>query len=174
MPELSAAVISQIEQHPRFQSAHTVLLFHSLPDEVNTRPLLRKYLEHKTLLLPTVVGDDLELHILTPQSPLHEGAFHIIESAGPLLPPSAYHTIDLAIIPAVAFDPEGNRLGRGRGYYDRLLPRLRCHTIGICFPFQLIPHVPHEPHDMRVDEVLCGVDTARISSSPREDIVAGL
>ena len=64
-------------------------------------------------------------------------------------------SIDLAIIPRVAFDVHGNRLGRGKGYYDRLLPRLpHTYKIGICFPFQLLEKVPTETQDVRMDEVL--------------------
>ena len=100
------------------------------------------------------MGDELELHIYDATSMTREGAFHIQESCGPVLPESEYGTIDLAIIPGVAFDLNGNRLGRGKGYYDRLLPKLSCHTIGICYPYQLIDEVPHEPHDVPVDEII--------------------
>ena len=65
--------------------------------------------------------------------------------------------IDLAIIPGMAFDKEGNRLGRGKGYYDRLLQQLRdctIYKIGICFDFQFLDHIPTEPHDIPVDEVI--------------------
>lgn len=154
LPELSAAITSRLEQHPWFQSASCVLLYHSLPDEVDTHNLIQRYISSKTLLLPTVVGDELELHIYDSTSGVRQGAFNITESQGPLLQPTEYPTIDLAVIPGVAFDAAGHRLGRGRGYYDRLLPLLSCHTIGICFPFQLLTSVPHEPHDMMVDEVL--------------------
>lgn len=137
-----------------FQQAQWVLLFHSLSDEVNTHELIERYKDKKTIILPSVVGDELELHIYDASSATKQGAFNIIESCGLLLPQSNYHRIDLAIIPGVAFDHEGNRLGRGKGYYDRLLPQLQCHTIGLCYPYQLIESVPHEPHDIKVKEVL--------------------
>lgn len=137
-----------------FRKANRVLLFHSLPDEVCTHKLIEQYKQSKTLLLPTVVGSNLELHVYDDSTPTTTGAFNITESLGPLFPPSSYHTIDLAIIPGVAFDPSGHRLGRGRGYYDRLLPQLHCPTIGICFHHQLIPTVPTLPHDIPVSEVI--------------------
>jgi len=147
-------VIGKLERHPLFQQAECVLLFHSLKDEVDTHELIERYKETKVIILPSVVGDELQLHRYDASSTTHEGAFHIQESSGPIVPEPEYGSIDLAIIPGVAFDAQGNRLGRGKGYYDRLLPKLSCHTIGICFPHQFIAEVPHEPHDMSVDEVI--------------------
>ncbi len=135
--------------------ARRVLLFHSLPDEVDTHGLIERYRGTKTILLPSVVGDRLELHEYDSECGSTIGAFNIMESKGRLVPVSEYPDIDLAIIPGVAFDKEGNRLGRGKGYYDRLLPLIRCHTIGLCYPFQMVEEVPHEAHDIRVDETVC-------------------
>lgn len=154
LPEWSLAAVRKLEQHQWFLSARRILLFHSLPDEVCTHQLIQRYQDVKEILLPTVVGDYLELHFCNSASHTHRGAFNIVESQGDLLPESQYHTIGLAVIPGVAFDAAGNRLGRGRGYYDRLLPHLDCHTIGLCFPFQLIDAVPHEAHDKAVDTVI--------------------
>lgn len=135
--------------------AQRVLLFHSLPDEVDTHSLIERYRSTKTILLPSVVSDHLELHEYGTEASSTVGAFNIIESEGRIVPISEYQDIELAIIPGVAFDKEGNRLGRGKGYYDRLLPLLKCHTIGLCYPFQMVEQVPHEPHDIKVDETLC-------------------
>ena len=160
MPEQADSAIHILEQHPWFVAARRILLFHSLPDEVDTHGLIERYQNSKTIYLPTVADDtELELHAVDPSQPMHRGAFGILEASGPLLPPELYHTIDLAIVPGQAFDHEGNRLGRGRGYYDRLLPRLKCHTIGLCYPYQLIDNVPHDIHDARVDEVVCSETT---------------
>lgn len=147
-------VIGKLERHPLFLQAQRVLLFHSLNDEVDTHGLIERYKDQKTIILPSVVGDMLELHIYDAASSTKHGAFNIVESCGRRLTPDEYSSIDLAIIPGVAFDQAGNRLGRGKGYYDRLLPLLTCHTIGLCYPHQYIDEVPHEPHDIPVDEVL--------------------
>lgn len=146
--------IQKLESHPLFQLSQRVLLFHSLPEEVNTHELIERYKDKKTIILPTVVGDNLELHIYNSSTPTSTGTYKIIESLGPLVPESDYSLIQLAVIPGVAFDDEGNRLGRGKGYYDRLLPLLKCHKIGLCYTCQFIDVVPHEPHDIKVDEVI--------------------
>ena len=62
--------------------------------------------------------------------------------------------IDLAVIPGMAFDRDGHRLGRGKGFYDKLLPGIKCRKIGLCFSFQLADSVPIEPHDIVMDMVL--------------------
>ena len=68
-----------------------------------------------------------------------------------------YNQIDVALIPGVAFDAQGHRLGRGKGYYDRFLRALGTvplHTIGVCFEFQNVENVPIERHDVSVDIVI--------------------
>lgn len=159
---LSAAVIACLQQDPHWQSAHTLLLYHSLPDEVCTHDLIRAAAAAgKRVLLPVVVGDDLQLREYQGEGEMAEGAFHIQEPTGPVF--SDYSSIDLAVIPGVAFTAAGIRLGRGRGYYDRLLarltnpaPRARVpYLIGICWPFQLLPSLPSEPHDIPMNQVIC-------------------
>lgn len=148
----SRAIISRLQSHPLFLSAKTILLFHSLPDEVDTHELIKNIQNDKIILLPSVVGDELVLHRYQSSDLTHVGDFGIIESDGITF--EAYQDIDLAIIPGVAFDSKGHRLGRGRGYYDRFLPNLKCYTIGVCFSFQLVDAVPTEDFDKSVDEVL--------------------
>lgn len=130
-----------------------MLLYHSLPDEVDTHAFIRRWSARKRILLPVVKGDDLELRLYTGDDRLTEGAFHIDEPTGTAF--TDYAAIDLAVIPGVAFDRQGNRLGRGKGYYDRLLPRIpTAYKLGLCFPFQVLNQIPAEAHDIPMDEVL--------------------
>ena len=80
-----------------------------------------------------------------------KGKFGIEEPTGE--PYDTPEQIELTIVPGVSFDRNGNRLGRGKGYYDRLLPQLRSYNIGICFGFQLSEEIPSEPLDRVMDEV---------------------
>ena len=106
-----------------------------------------------TVLLPSVVGNDLALHIYEGEDAMNAGAsFGIQESNGTLFTDLA--SIDLAVIPGMAFTPQGDRLGRGKGFYDRLLPQLHCPLIGLAFPFQILPSIPTEVHDIRMTEVI--------------------
>jgi len=153
LKSLSESVIRRLEEHPLFRQAHTILLYYSLPDEVDTHALVARYAATKNILLPSVRGDMLELHAYRLQDDLADGAYGIYESEGPAF--RDYDRIELAVVPGMAFDHAGRRLGRGKGYYDKLLPQLtHCHFIGICFPFQLLDVVPTEDTDIRMHEVL--------------------
>lgn len=149
----SAEILAALEAHPAFRAASTVLLYHSLKDEVDTHEFIRKWSRKKRILLPVVVGDDLELRIYTGPDDMAIGAYGIDEPTGELF--TDYAAIDFIAVPGVAFDRSGNRLGRGKGYYDRLLPRIpSAYKAGICFPFQLVEEVPAEAFDIRMDEVI--------------------
>ena len=148
--------LTKLSRHPRLADAHTVLLYSALPDEVPTLPLLNRLTTvGKTVLLPRVVSDtDMELRRYTGPNDLEPGAFGIMEPTGELF--TDYDLIDVAVVPGMAFDREGHRLGRGKGYYDRFLAQLpHIYKIGICFPFQLVDKVPADAHDMLMDEVVC-------------------
>ena len=80
-----------------------------------------------------------------------KGSYGIEEPIGDVV--KDYDRIELAIIPGVGFDLQGNHLGRGKGYYDRLLPKLKAYKIGICFQFQVIEPIPFESFDIPMDEV---------------------
>ena len=157
--EKSNEACSRLMSDGLWRAAGTVLLYHPLPDEVDTSLLLDNALQTgKRVLLPKVAGNDLELRIYTPGS-LQPGAYGIMEPTGEVFLPESYPSIDLAVLPGVAFDRHGVRLGRGKGYYDRLLPLLpNAYKMGICFPFQLLDHLPSEPHDVLMNEVVCGTE----------------
>ena len=148
---MSVPIIKKLLSDSLFIESSTILLYNSLPDEVCTHHLLQMCCQEKQILLPTVVGDKLEIHIYDPDKTA-TGPYGITERRGPLF--TEYEIIDLAIIPGVAFDPMGNRLGRGKGYYDKLLPFLRCVKYGICFDFQFVETIPTDSHDIKVDKII--------------------
>ena len=117
-------------------------------------PLFKKWSSEKRILLPVVVGDDLELRIYTgPEDMSISGIYGIAEPTGEIF--TDYAAIEFIVVPGVAFDAKGNRLGRGKGYYDRLLPRIpSAYKAGICFPFQLVEEVPAESFDIRMDIII--------------------
>lgn len=153
---MSENIMRRLEDNEVFKAAQTVMLFHSLPDEPCTHGLVARAAASKRVVLPVVVdGENLELREYRGDGDLRRGAFNILEPCGPAF--TDFAAIDMAAIPGVAFDPPGNRLGRGKGYYDRLLERLRpwrIPTMGVCFDFQKVDNVPAMPHDIRVNSVL--------------------
>ncbi len=153
--ELSEAALNHLMELPAWRTSRVVLLYAALPDEVPTRELLHAALaDGKLVLLPVVEGDDLELRPYKGDDELRPGAFDIEEPQGEAY--TCFENIDLAIVPGIAFTHKGQRLGRGRGYYDRLLPRLEAALkVGLCWPFQLVKELPCEPHDVLMDLVIC-------------------
>lgn len=147
----SSSLFQKLENHPLFLQAHTILLYHSLPDEVQTHEFIKRWHPHKRIVLPLVKGDELELRYYEGEDSLQTGVFGIKEPTGSLV--ENLHEIELSIIPGVAFDRSGNRLGHGKGYYDRTLARLQAYRIGVCFQLQLFPHIPVEATDLPMDEV---------------------
>jgi len=157
LEELSLPVIARLR--PRLVEAQTILAYYSLPDEVCTRQLIDELIaEGKTVLLPKVLdAGRMELRRYTGPHDLTEGAYGIMEPVGE--PFTDYALIDIALIPGMAFDAAGHRLGRGRGYYDRFLNSQWSMVngqwlIGLCFDFQKVPVLPSDDHDIPVDIVI--------------------
>lgn len=136
-------------------SCEVVMLYSALADEVPTQTLMDELVAlGKTVLLPRVINEtDMELRRYTGKQDLQEGAYGIMEPTGELF--TDYGTIDVAIIPGMAFDAEGHRLGRGKGYYDRFLVRVpNLYKIGLCFSWQMVDHIPCDQHDIRMDKII--------------------
>ncbi len=137
-----------IEALPGFANAQHILLYHALPDEVCTIDMLNRWCDHKQLYLPLVDGAELIIKPYTPDH-LRQGAFGIWEPANAeAVDPT---TLDWIIVPGVAFDRQLNRLGRGKGYYDRLLAHSSACKIAIAYELQVCDNIPTEPHDIPMD-----------------------
>lgn len=144
-------VFSQLEKTAAFLMADRILMYHSLPDELTTISFLKKWSDRKHFYLPKVNGVNLDI-LPYDESKLELGSFHIEEPTGnDTANPSE---IELIIVPAVAYDRSGMRLGRGKGFYDRLLCQTVATKIGVCYDFQLYDKLPSEPHDVPVDMVI--------------------
>ena len=153
--ELSLAIIERLLVHPRVQTAQTIMLYHSLPDEVYTHDAIEQLsAAGKQVLLPAVIDEEhLELRPYQGETDLQLGAMNIFEPAG--APFTAYEQIEVVVVPGVSFDANGNRLGRGRGYYDRFLVQVpQAYKLGICFDFQKVAHVSTGPSDVPMNAVI--------------------
>lgn len=150
------AVFARLEKTAAFLVAEKILMYHSLPDELPTHQFLEKWKDRKRFYLPRVNGVNLEI-LPYDKSRLELGSFHIEEPVGDnIADPSE---IELIVVPAVAFDRRGGRLGRGKGFYDRLLESTRAAKIGVGYEFQLLDQLPTEPHDVPMDIVITPVVT---------------
>ncbi len=149
--EAELSVMHKIEMLPQFLSATDIMLYYSLPDELQTKLMLDKWSESKNIYLPRVNGDELEILKYEPAE-ISTGAYSILEPSGTeVINPGI---LDLVIVPAVAYDRLGNRIGRGKGYYDRLLSKTSAFKAGVCYSFQVIEDFEPDEFDIPVDIVV--------------------
>ena len=152
----SEAVMRRVEALPEFEKARVVLLYWSMDDEVQTHDFVNRWYDKKVLLLPCVEGDDLLLRQYTGPECLVAGEqFGIGEPAATLPVFTELERVEMIVVPGVAFDRTGNRMGRGRGFYDRLLKSTpNAVKVGVAYDFQMIESVPVEPHDVKMNLVV--------------------
>ncbi len=148
----ASAVFDMLEQSAAFTLAERILMYHSLPDELSTHRFLDKWSDRKRFFLPRVNGVNLDI-LPYDRSSLRFGSFQIEEPQGDET--VSIDEIDLVVVPGVAYDRDGNRVGRGKGYYDRLLKECRATKIGVGYDFQLIEEgIEADPHDVTMDVVI--------------------
>lgn len=151
----SEEVCNDLFDNEALVDASTVMAFYPLPDEVNILPLLDELVEIGVrVLLPEVVSDtEMVLRPYSPETTMLDGGFGTKVSNTTVF--TDYEQIDTILVPGVAFDNEGHRLGRGKGYYDRFLAQIpeSAVKVAVCFPFQIVEQVPAEEHDILMDYV---------------------
>ena len=158
LARLSEKVTAKIEQCAWFSEARKIACFHSLDDEVNTHAFIEKWAGVKEIYLPVILDNyHMELHHFTPAGEISFNRYNIAEPSDGSCCRS--EEIDLFLIPGVAFDRSLHRLGRGKGYYDRLLKNTAAKKIGLCFDFQLFDTVPSDAHDIAMDAILTPTET---------------
>lgn len=148
-----AAILKGLEASAQFKGAKRVLVYWGIAEEVNTGVLAEKYLKEKEIILPRVEEKRLALHHLSSIEHLRRGKFDILEPHTDL-PEVEASTVELAIVPGVAFDEKGHRLGFGGSFYDRLIKELNCPKIALAYECQIVKDVPREDHDQKVDMII--------------------
>ncbi|MFA7345052.1 MAG: 5-formyltetrahydrofolate cyclo-ligase [Terrimicrobiaceae bacterium] len=146
---LSSQLVGQLLHWPTWQSSGVIAAFSALagePDPLDPWP------HGKRIALPRVCGDELAFHLADCKAGLLAGRFGIPEP--PAEAPDAGKQFDLILVPGLAFDLRGGRLGRGKGFYDRFLATARGIRAGVCFEDQIVTGIPVEEHDLRMDFVI--------------------
>ncbi len=144
---------------PEFKRANVIMFYVSKDGEVETMPMIEASLERGKVVLVPVIKERKKKMVVSelkdPNKDLVKGPYGIYQPKAHF---KVYHprSIDLAIVPGVAFDKKGNRLGRGMGYYDKFLVGLRsgAPTIGLAFKFQVVKKLPTLSHDRPVTKLL--------------------
>lgn len=152
--EKSMSVWQQVEEDECFRRADVVLAYWSMDDEVYTHDFVCKWADRKTILLPCVRGEELDIRYFDGKEKLCPGeGYAIPEPVGRLF--TELDRIDMILVPGIAFTGSGERIGRGKGYYDKILKQTKAYKLGICFDFQLLEELPMEEHDVKMDRVVC-------------------
>ncbi len=158
--KLSRRIVEKVLSLPEFEEASSYLLYYPIKGEPDVTPLYQIIWERgKTLFLPRVKGKLLEVVPVRDMSELKEGSFGIPEpSDGDPVDPSE---VDFALVPGIAFDREGYRLGFGKGFYDRLLRELKAFRAGVAYSFQVVDFVPRDRWDEPVDALITEKEVKR-------------
>jgi 5-formyltetrahydrofolate cyclo-ligase len=155
--ERSLRASEHLIAHAGFDAARVVLVYAALRFELDpSHAVAHAAAAGKTVVLPRVLPEsgELSLHVYKPGDELTESGFGVREPhAGSER--VAPERVDLVLVPAIAFDARGYRLGYGKGFYDRLLPSLvRAERVGLAFELSLLPQLPNEDHDIAVQRVV--------------------
>lgn len=149
--EAARKVFDFVEKTAAFILSDRILMYNSLDDELSTREFIDRWAERKSFFLPRVNGVNLDI-LPYHKNRMHLGAFHIEEPDGDDIVDVG--EIELVIVPAIAYDRRGNRVGRGKGFYDRLLANTSAITIGVAYECQIFDDVDTDPHDVPVHYVV--------------------
>jgi len=148
----SQLICNRLEQLDLFQNAKCIACYYATHSEVQTAELIEKWRTEKQIVLPAISGDQMHFHPYTGKENLKKGLFGLFEPvSNEIIPPE---TIDLFIVPGIAFDYACNRTGRGKGYYDRYLSDVNKPKIGLCFDFQLLKSIPCDMYDQKMTLVM--------------------
>lgn len=150
----SALLAEQFYQTPQYKNAKTIYGYLPYNQEVRTVPMLRQaLLDGKKVAVPKVYGDEMRFIYMEDLEKTATGYAGIPEPIAD--EPVAHDPTALVLMPGLAFDRTGNRMGYGGGFYDKFLADEPDHpTVALCYEFQLLPSVPREEYDVPVDVVL--------------------
>ncbi len=152
----SAAILETLIKLSEIEKNSVILSYMPHGNEVDILPLNRWFLGNgKRLCIPRILNDqEMEaVRVDCLETGLSPGSFGIPEP-GRECRAVPVHEVDLILVPGLAFDRHGNRLGHGKGYYDRFLKSHGAYTIGIAYKFQLFDHIPTDIHDVRLDAIV--------------------
>ncbi len=153
--ERSSRACAAVLALPEYASARVVAGYIAMRKELDVSDALTAAADSgKRIVLPRITDAGLAFHVHVPGTPLHENDWGVLEP-DPNAEQVPIAEIDLMLVPALALDLRGYRLGYGKGFYDHVLPQLaHGRAVGIVYDFQLLAEVPEEPHDQRVHWII--------------------
>ncbi len=147
----STVICKKIISSPVYNSAKVIYLYSAVKNEVDVSFIMRDaQKKDKIVAFPKVEGKKITFYSVTSDKQFQRGAFSILEPCSGITAPKA----DLIIVPGVAFDARGLRLGYGGGFYDRYLSKCDACCIGVAYDFQILKQIPQEKHDVILDKII--------------------
>ena len=163
--EKSKQIKKRLFEMSEFQKASNILFYVSYDNEVYTHEMIKDSISNKKNIVVPVTdkkNNDLILSKLNSWDDLTLGAYYILEPKKEKIKEISIDELDLIIVPGVGFDSCGNRIGHGKGYYDKLLKNSEALTIGLSFEFQVVEKIPNEKHDVSIDMIVTEKKILRI------------
>ena len=156
--EKSERIKEKIFHMDEFKDSKTVLFYISYDNEVYTHDMIKEsYKLKKLVVVPKIIKNYHKIlcSTLTRWDDLFIGSYNILEPRNECFKEISLESIDLIIIPGIAFDCKGNRIGHGKGYYDRFLTKkITAHRLALAFEFQIVDRIPTESHDVKVGKIV--------------------
>jgi 5-formyltetrahydrofolate cyclo-ligase len=148
--DTSDKIIAKLAEVDRVWKAKSIMFYYPINKEVDLIPLMKNFLKNKKVLLPRIIENELVPFVVEDFEKVVLGKYNVLE-------PDTYkfeEEIDVVIVPGVAFNKKGWRIGMGKGYYDKYLKDKKCVKIGVCFDFQITDKVYEEEHDIKMDLIV--------------------
>jgi len=151
----NSSINKSLESFVEYQEANTVFFYVSFGREVDTIELIKQSLDSgKYVVVPYHNGKSYSISYLTDFNDLEPGRLGILEPKKDKIQQADLESIDMMIVPGLAFDRSGNRLGYGEGNYDNFMKNSCTMKVALCYKFQLVDEVPHEKHDIQVNMII--------------------
>ena len=147
------SIFHKVIQHPHYLSSKTIGIYVSLPTEVETRLIIEDAFKHHRVCVPRVEGETMSFYEIQSLHELKEGHFHVEEPINNhFISPES---IDLMIVPMLAYDQECYRVGYGKGFYDRYFAQgFHGYKLGLAYSFQKVNQIDKSPYDIPLDEII--------------------
>lgn len=151
----SHKICNKIKTLLEFVEAKRIALYYALPDEPELTELLDEFANKKELYLPRVEGEDIAFYLYrSKEQSLAKGSFGIEEPTDKKEDAIDPASLELIVVPGMAFSRSGLRLGRGKAFYDRFLPKTKAFLVGVTFQFRLFDTIPCDPWDQPMDKII--------------------
>lgn len=160
---VSKRVCEQIEAFLPFVRSHSIALYCAMTDEVDLTAILERYQGEKRLLIPRVEGEDINFYTYQPDALVTSEDYKILEPTATIEEAVDPAEIELILVPGLAFDPYGGRMGRGKGYYDRFFARCpHALRVAVTSSMQIVDQIPLEPWDVTMHYIISDSKTYEV------------